>query len=96
MMLDADIVAVSPSGVWRVFGQAGPLSKWNGNPSKNGTGFEQPLAVHQHWHIDVWYIDISGIFYYLCAGRRQEIHAERDRKLKEARRQRQIRGQRAA
>jgi putative transposase len=46
-------------------GQAGLLSKWNGKPSKKGTGFEQPLAVHQHWHIDVSYINISGTFYYL-------------------------------
>ena len=52
MMLDADIVAVSPTGVWRVLGQAGLLSKWNGKPSKKGAGFEQPLAAHQHWHID--------------------------------------------
>src|SRR5436190_2211196 len=67
MMLDADIVAVSPTSVWRVLGQAGLLSKWNGKPSKKGTGFEQPLAVHQHWHIDVSYINISGTFYYLCS-----------------------------
>ncbi|SPF51296.1 transposase (fragment) [Candidatus Sulfopaludibacter sp. SbA4] len=67
MMLDADIVAVSPTSVWRVLGQAGLLSKWNGKPSKKGTGFEQPLAAHQHWHIDVPYINISGTFYYLCS-----------------------------
>ena len=67
MMLDADIVAVSPTSVWRVLGQAGLLSKWNGKPSKKGTGFEQPLAPHQHWHIDVSYINISGTFYYLCS-----------------------------
>lgn len=53
--------------VWRVLGQAGLLSKWNGKPSKKGTGFEQPLAAHQHWHIDVSYINISGTFYYLCS-----------------------------
>ncbi|MGH9659313.1 MAG: hypothetical protein ACRD96_12270 [Bryobacteraceae bacterium] len=53
MMLDADIVAVSPSSVWRVLSQAGLLSKWNGKPSKKGTGFAQPLAAHQQWHIDV-------------------------------------------
>jgi hypothetical protein len=40
MMLNADIVAVSPSSVRRVLGQAGLLSKWNGKPSKKGTGFE--------------------------------------------------------
>jgi hypothetical protein len=38
---------------------------WNGKPSKKGTGFEQPLTAHQHWHIDVSYINISGTFYYL-------------------------------
>src|SRR6201997_1140926 len=67
MMLDADIVGVSPTSVWRVLGQAGLLSKWNGKPSKKGTGFEQPLIAHQHWHIDVSYINISGTFYYLCS-----------------------------
>ena len=39
MMLDQDVVAVSPSSVWRVLGQAGLLSKWKGKPSKKGTGF---------------------------------------------------------
>ncbi len=67
MMLDADIVAVSPSSVWRVLGQAGLLRKWNGAPSKKGTGFQQPPAAHQHWHIDVSYINIAGTFYYLCS-----------------------------
>src|SRR5437879_2791780 len=32
MMLDADLVAVSPSSVWRGLGQAGLLRKWKGNP----------------------------------------------------------------
>jgi putative transposase len=32
IILDADIVAVSPTSVWRVLGQAGMLSKWNGKP----------------------------------------------------------------
>jgi hypothetical protein len=36
-----------------VHSQAGLLSKWNGKPSKKGAGFEQPLAPHQHWHIDL-------------------------------------------
>jgi transposase InsO family protein len=67
MMLDADIVAVSPSSVWCMLGQAGLLAKWNCKPSKKGTGFEQPLAAHEHWHIDVSYINISGTYYYLCS-----------------------------
>ncbi len=56
MMLDADIVAVSPASVWRVLSRAGLLRKWNGKPSKKGTGFKQPAQPHQHWHIDVSYI----------------------------------------
>lgn len=67
MMLDQDVVAVSPSSAWRVLGQAGLLSKWKGKPSKKGTGFEQPLQAHGHWHIDISYINISGTFYYLCS-----------------------------
>jgi putative transposase len=67
MMLDADIVAVSPTSVWRVLSQAGLLSKWNGKPLKKGTSFAEPLAAHEHWHIDVSYLNISGTFYYLCS-----------------------------
>ena len=67
MMLDADVVAVSPSSVWRVLGNAGLLKKWNGKESRKGTGFEQPLKPQQHWHIDVSYINICGTFYYLCS-----------------------------
>ena len=67
MMLDQDVVAVSPSSVWRVLGRAGLLSKWKGKASKKGTGFEQPLQAHGHWHIDISYINISGTFYYLCS-----------------------------
>ena len=67
MTLDADIVAISPTRVWRALRQAGVLSKWNSKLSKKGTGFEQPLAVHQHWPIDTSYINISGTFYYLCS-----------------------------
>lgn len=67
MMLDRDVVAVSPSSVWRVLGQAGLLQRWNRQPSLKGTGFQQPLAAHEHWHIDVSYINVSGTFYYLCS-----------------------------
>ena len=27
----------------------------------------QPLQPHQHWHIDISYINLSGTFYYLCS-----------------------------
>ncbi len=67
MMLDADVVAVSPATVYRVLKAAGVLDRWNGTPSKKGTGFVQPLVPHEHWHIDISYVNIVGTFYYLCS-----------------------------
>ncbi len=67
MMMDADIVAVSPSSVYRVLTNAGLLKRWNGKPSKKGDGFIQPLKPHEHWHCDISYINICGTFYYLCS-----------------------------
>lgn len=67
MMMDADIVSVSPSSVRRVLSAAGRMDQWNKTPSKKGSGFVQPLKPHEHWHIDVSYINICGTFYYLCS-----------------------------
>ena len=67
MMLDADVVAVSPSSVYRVLKAAGLVRTASTTPSKKGKGFTQPLAAHQHWHVDVSYINICGTFYYLCS-----------------------------
>src|SRR5207249_7264971 len=67
MMIDQDIVAISPSSTYRVLKQAGLLQKWARQPSKKGTGFLQPLQAHQHWHVDISYLNICGTFYYLCS-----------------------------
>jgi len=67
MMLDQDVVAVSPSPVYRVLAKAGLLKPWNATPSKKGTGFVQPQEPHEHWHTDISYLNICGTFYYLCS-----------------------------
>jgi putative transposase len=67
MMLDADVVACSPSSVYRVLSQAGLLQRHNAKPSSKGKGFVQPLKPHEHWHVDVSYLNIAGTFYYLCS-----------------------------
>jgi transposase InsO family protein len=67
MMLDQDVVAVSPTTVYRVLRQAGLLDRWNRTPSKKGTGIVQPAGPHQHWHIDICYLNIASTFYYLAA-----------------------------
>jgi transposase InsO family protein len=67
MMNDDDLVAASPSSVYRVLRRAGVLDRYPNKPTKKGTGFHQPEAPHEHWHIDVTYINIAGTFYYLAA-----------------------------
>ena len=67
MMLDADVVACSPASVYRVLKGAGLLERHNAKSSAKGTGFVQPLKPHEHWHVDVSYLNISGTFYYLCS-----------------------------
>ena len=66
MMLDEDGVAASPTSVYRVLRSAGLLNRFNGKPSKKGTGFVQPDGPHRHWHIDISYLNLAGTFYYLC------------------------------
>jgi putative transposase len=65
MMLDRDVAAVSPSSVYRVLKAAGRIGRSTNKPSKKGTGFQQPQKAHEHWHIDISYINIHGTFYYL-------------------------------
>lgn len=67
MMMDADVVAASPATVYRVMKEAGLIGTKGAGRSAKGRGFEQPIAPHQHWHIDVSYINISGTFCYLCS-----------------------------
>jgi transposase InsO family protein len=66
MMLDADIVAVSPATTYRVLIEAGLMRRWPRTPSKKGQGFQQPLAPHEHWHIDIAHLRIAGTFFFLC------------------------------
>lgn len=65
MMLDADVACVSPSTTYRVLRDADLMSRRDLKPSKKGTGFHQPDAPHQHWHIDITYLNLGGTFYYM-------------------------------
>jgi transposase InsO family protein len=67
MMLDQDVVAASASSVYRVLARAGVLDRWNRKPSKKGTGFVQPVRAHEHWHVDIAYLNLASTFYYLCS-----------------------------
>ncbi len=66
-MLDRDVVAVSPSSTYRVLQLAGLIGRPKTKPSEKGQGFVQPRRAHEHWHVDVSYLNICGTFYYLCS-----------------------------
>jgi putative transposase len=48
VILDADVVAVSPATLYRALKRAGVLDRWKATPSKKATGFVQPLRPHDH------------------------------------------------
>ena len=88
MMLDADVVAASPSSVYRVLKAEGQIRPGTVKPSQKGTGFNQPSEPHKHWHVDVSYLNICGTFYYFCGlldgCSRYIVHWEIRESMKEA------------
>lgn len=67
MMIDHDVAYVAPATTYRILKGAGRLDRWNAKPSSKGKGFTQPLEPHEHWHVDMSYLNVAGTFYYLCA-----------------------------
>jgi hypothetical protein len=43
------------------------LRCYSHKPSRKGKGFDQPIVAHEHWHIDISYLNIGGTFYYMCS-----------------------------
>lgn len=66
-MLDRDIAAVSESVVYRTLKEEGLLSTRESHPTRKGTGFVQPLRVHDHWHTDISYLYEFGYRAYLIS-----------------------------
>jgi len=66
-MVDANIAAVSPATVYNTLKKAGLTKKWAEMEEEKRKGFEQPKAVHEHWHIDFSYIRVCGIYYYFIS-----------------------------
>lgn len=63
MMMDEDIVYVSPSTTYRVLKSRGLLNSWDTTESSSAKrGFDQPAQPHEHWHIDIKYVNFKGTF----------------------------------
>jgi transposase InsO family protein len=68
MMIDDNVVAVSPATTYRVLKTAGLLNRWNKvKRSSKGGGFDQPTTIHQHWHTDIKYVNYHGTFLFLIS-----------------------------
>lgn len=68
MMMDDDIVAVSPPTTYRLLKGYGLLDEWNNvKTSQKGTGFIQPKKPHEHWHTDIKYVNFHGCFLFLIS-----------------------------
>lgn len=68
MMMDEDVVAVSPSTTYRLLKGYGMLNEWNNiRISSKGTGFIQPERPHEHWHTDIKYVNFHGTFLFLIS-----------------------------
>ena len=62
MMIDADIVWAAPSTVYKILCKAGAIRAGNRRQRHKGKGdgFEQPVSIHEHWHVDITYVRVGG------------------------------------
>lgn len=66
MMNDEGVVALSESTVYQILKANRLLSRWEKGGEPSGKEYrEKPGKVHEHWHIDIAYVKIRGIFYFL-------------------------------
>jgi len=65
MMIDQDIAFASPTTVYRVLKERDALRMRGNGPTKKGTGFDQPMKAHEHWHTDISYVKIGDRFFFL-------------------------------
>ena len=63
MMVDEDVVCLSPSSVYRILDRNDLLARWNVTPSV-GRKPELPKRPHERWHTDLMYLWIAGRWYF--------------------------------
>jgi transposase InsO family protein len=67
MMIDEDVACLSESAVYHILSDHGLLYGW-AKPDGEATQKEyqhKPRYPHEHWHTDIAYIKIAGVFYFL-------------------------------
>jgi len=67
-MLDENVVAVSPSTVYRVLGDARLICRWLPRGRRKGAGRgDPPTRPNQQWQTDIRYVKVGNRNYYLLA-----------------------------
>lgn len=67
MMVDAGVVCVGESTVYRVLSEADLLSRWKRSAASGGEYHFRPTAPNQQWHTDVMYVWVAARFYFLLS-----------------------------
>jgi transposase InsO family protein len=67
MMIDAGIVAVDESSVYRVLKDADLLYRFKRSAPSDGQYRFRPTAPNQQWHTDVMYVWVTGCWYFLVS-----------------------------
>jgi putative transposase len=67
MMVDEEIAFLTESAVYEILSEHGLLYGWShppGDPASKEYK-NKPKFTHDHWHTDIAYIKIQGVFYFL-------------------------------
>lgn len=65
-MNDAEVVALSEPAVYKVLAKHDLLGPWSAKVSDASSEYQhKPTRVHEHWHTDITYVKVAGIFYFL-------------------------------
>ena len=67
LMNDEGIAALSESAVYSILSKQNLLGRWNsqgGVPAEKEYQYK-PTKVHEHWHTDIAYVKVRGVFYFL-------------------------------
>lgn len=67
MLIDANLVCVGESTVYRVLSQADLLHRWKRSERSTGTYDFKPTGPNQQWHTDVMYVWVACRFYFLVS-----------------------------
>jgi len=67
MMVDAQVVCVGESTVYRVLSEANLLSRWKRSERSSGEYHFRPSGPNQQWHTDVMYVWVAARFYFLLS-----------------------------